>query len=158
VDAKATIQALMESIQQGDFEKAGSLLSEDFQFSGSAPEPVGGEAWLAMSRKMKKAFPDLDYHFHLVYMYANTARISTQLRGTQTGTLDLTDRNMGKRRGSKRSFVSAREDGRLTVEEGRVISWVVQPSNGAGMKAILGQLGIKPSRKQSPAIRKPTPP
>ena len=147
MDAKATVRALMESIQQGDFEKARSLLSEDFQFSGSAPEPVGGEAWLAMSRNMKKAFPDLDYHFHLVYIYANTARISMQLRGTQSGTLDLTDRNMGKRRASKRSFVSAREDGRVTVEGDRVTSWVVQPSEGAGMNAILGQLGIKPPRK-----------
>jgi hypothetical protein len=137
----------MECIQQGDFEKARSLLSEDFQFSGSAPEPVGGEAWLAMSRSMKEAFPNLDYHFHLVNIYANTARISMQLRGTQTGTLDLTDRNMGKHRGSKRSFVSAREDGRVTVEGDRVTSWVVQPSKGAGMKTILGQLGIKPSKK-----------
>lgn len=147
MDAKATVQALMESIQQGDFEKARSLLSEDFQFSGSAPEPVGGEAWLAMSRSMKKAFPNLDYHFHLVNIYANTARISMQLRGTQTGTLDLTDQKMGKRRGSERSFVSAREDGRITVEGDRVTSWVVQPSEGAGMKAILGQLGIKPPKK-----------
>ena len=147
MDPKATVQALMDSIQQGDFEKAKTFLSKDFQFSGSAPEPVGGDAWLAMSRSMKKAFPNLDYHFHLENMYANTARISTQLRGTQTGTLDLTGRNMGKRRGSKRSFVSAREDGRVTVEDDRVTSWVVQPAAGAGMNVILAQLGIKPLTK-----------
>jgi hypothetical protein len=147
VDAKATVQALMDCIQQGDFEKAKTLLSTDFQFSGSAPEPVGGDAWLAMSRSMKEAFPNLDYHFHLVNIYADTARISTQLRGTQTGILDLTRTNMGKRRGSKRSFVSAREDGKVTVEDGRVTSWVVQPAAGAGMKAILKQLGIKPPTK-----------
>jgi SnoaL-like protein len=146
VVAKATVQDLMDSIQQGDFDKARTLLSKDFQFSGSTPEPVGGEAWLAMSRSMKKAFPNLDYHFHLVNIYANTARISTQLRGTQTGTLDLTDRNLGKRRGSKRSFVSAREDSKVTVEGEQVTSWVVQPAAGAGMKAILVQLGIKPSK------------
>lgn len=147
MDAKATVRALMECLQQGDFEKAKTFLSKDFQFSGSAPEPVGGEAWLAMGRRMKEAFPNLDYHFHLVNMYADTARISSQLRGTQTGTLDLTGANMGKRRGSKRSFVSAREDGKVTVEDGRVTSWVVQPAAGAGMKAILMQLGIKPPTK-----------
>ena len=147
MDGKATVQALMDSIQQGDFEKAKTLLSKDFQFSGSAPEPVGADAWLAMSRSMKKAFPNLDYHFHLENMYANTARISTQLRGTQTGTLDLTGRNLGKRRGSKRSFVSAREDGKVTVEGDQVTSWVVQPAAGAGMKVILKQLGIEPPMK-----------
>ena len=137
----------MDAIQQGDFEKAKTFLSKDFQFSGSAPQPVDGDAWLAMSRSMKKAFPNLDYHFHLENMYANTARISMQLRGTQTGTLDLTGRNMGKRRGSKRSFVSAREDGKVTVEADQVISWVVQPAAGAGMKAILEQLGIESPTK-----------
>jgi hypothetical protein len=142
VDAKATIRALMESIQQGDFEKAKTFLSKDFQFSGSAPEPVGGDAWLAMSKSMKTAFPDLDYHFHLETMYADTARFTMQLRGTQTGTLDLTGRNMGKHRGSKRSFVSAREDGKVTVEGDQVTSWVVQPTAGAGMNVILEQLGI----------------
>jgi hypothetical protein len=144
---KATVQALMDSIQKGDFAKAKTLLSKDFQFSGSVPEPVSGDTWLAMSRSMKEAFPNLDYHFHLENIYANTALISTQLRGTQTGTLDLTGRNMGKRRGSKRSFVSAREDGKVTVEGDQVTSWIVQPAVGAGMKAILGQLGIKPVTK-----------
>ena len=137
----------MDSIQLGDFEKARKLLSKDFQFSGSAAEPIGGEAWLAMSRSMKEAFPNLDYHFHLENMYADTARISTQLRGTQTGTLDLTGRNMGKRRGSNRSFVSAREDDKVTVVADQVTSWVVQPGAGAGMQAILKQLGIKPLTK-----------
>ena len=147
MDAKGTVRALMDAIQQGDFEKAKTFLSKDFQFSGSAPQPVDGDAWLATSRSMKKAFPNLDYHFHLENMYANTARISMQLRGTQTGTLDLTGRNMGKRRGSKRSFVSAREDGKVTVEADQVISWVVQPAAGAGMKAILEQLGIESPTK-----------
>jgi predicted ester cyclase len=137
----------MDSIQQGDFTKAKTFLSKDFQFSGSAPEAVDGDAWLEMSRSMKKAFPNLDYHFHLEKMYANTARVSTQLRGTQTGTLDLTASNMGKRRGSKKSFVSAREDGSVTVEAEQVTSWVVQPAEGAGMKSILKQLGIKPPTK-----------
>jgi hypothetical protein len=137
----------MDSIQEGDFKKARTFLSKDFQFSESPAEPVGGDAWLAMSRNMKEAFPNLDYHFHLDIMYANTARISTQLRGTQTGTLDLTGRNMGKHRGSKRSFVSARENGKVTVDADQVTSWVVQPTDGAGMKAILKQLGIKPPTK-----------
>ena len=144
---KETVLALMDSIQNADFAKAKALLSKDFRFSGSAPEPVSGDAWLAMSKELKIAFPNLNYHFHLENTYANTVRISTQLRGTQTGTLDLTSINMGKHRGSKRSFVSAREDGKLTVEGDQVTSWVVQPAEGAGMKAILGQLGIKPPTK-----------
>ncbi len=145
--ARETVQALLDSIQNADFAKARTLLSKDFRFSGSTPEAISADAWLAMSKELKIAFPNLDYHFHLENMYADTVRISTQLRGTQSGTLDLTAMNMGKHRGSKRSFVSAREDGKVTVQGDQVTSWVVQPAKGAGIKAILGQLGIKPPAK-----------
>ena len=38
-------------------------------------------------------------------------------------------------------------DGRAIVKGGEVTSWAMVPSAGAGLKAILGQLGIKPPTK-----------
>jgi hypothetical protein len=144
LDAKATVQALMDSIQKGDFTKAKTLLSKDFQFSGPASEPVSGDAWLAMSKELKIAFPDLEHHFYVENMIADTASISTHLKGTQTGTLDLTCMNMGTIPATHRSFSAVRETGKVTVKGDQVTSWVVQPAEGAGLKAILGQLGVHP--------------
>ena len=54
MDPKATVQALFDAVQKGDFEKAKSYLSADFKFSGPVPEPINGDAWLGMSMNLKK--------------------------------------------------------------------------------------------------------
>ena len=63
MDPKATVQALMDAVQKGDFVKAQSTLSNDFQFSGPVPQPISGPAWMGMSASLKTAFPDLNYQF-----------------------------------------------------------------------------------------------
>jgi hypothetical protein len=144
MDSKATVQALMDSIQKADFAKAKTLLSKDFQFSGPVPEPVGGDAWLAMSKELKTAFPDLEYHFYLENMVADTASISVQLKGAHTGQWDLGSMNMGVIPATHRAFSAERETGNVTVKDNQVTSWALLPIEGAGLKAILGQLGVHP--------------
>jgi hypothetical protein len=144
MDSKVTVQALMDSIQQGDFVRAKTLLSKDFQFSGPVPEPVSGDAWLAMSKELKIAFPDLEYHFHVENMIADTVSISAQLKGTHTGQLDLSGMNMGVIPPTHRAFSAERETGRAIVKGDQVTSWAMVPNEAAGLKAILGQLGVHP--------------
>lgn len=144
MDSKATVQTVMDSIQTGDFVKAKSLLSNDFQFSGPVPQPINGEAWMGMSASLKKAFPNLDYHFHIESMDGDTAKVSAQLSGTQTGEFDLTGMNMGTIPATNKSFTATKEYGKATVKGDKVTSWANTPTEGAGVMAILGQLGIKP--------------
>jgi len=56
----------MDAVQTGDFKDARSMLSDDFRFSDSIPNPINAEAWLGMSASMKTAFPDLNYHFKVI--------------------------------------------------------------------------------------------
>jgi predicted ester cyclase len=144
MDSKATVQAVMDSIQKGDFNKAKSFLSNDFQFSGPVPEPINAEAWMGMSLSLKKAFPNLEYHFHVESMDGDTASISAQLKGTQTGEFDLTGMHMGTIPATNKAFSAAKEYGKATVKGDKVTSWANTPIEGAGLMAILGQLGIKP--------------
>ena len=39
MNKREIVQTLLDSVQKGDFEKAKSLLADDFQFSGPIPEP-----------------------------------------------------------------------------------------------------------------------
>ncbi len=145
MDSKATVQALMDSIQKGDFEKAKSLLSDDFQFSGPVPEPINSEAWLGMGKSLKKAFPNLEYHFQLKDMNGDVANISSELKGTHTGEFDLTGMHMGVIPATNKSFAAANEHGKVTVKAEKVVSWAMEPNKGAGLMAILGQLGVPTS-------------
>jgi hypothetical protein len=142
VDTKATVQSLMDAIQMGDFESAKSYLSDDFKFSGAVPEPISGEEWIGMSANLKAAFPDLDYQFDIDGVNGDTVNISAQLRGTHKGDLDLTSMDMGLISATGKSFKAAREKGKATVRDEKVASLALEPTEGAGLMAILSQLGV----------------
>lgn len=144
MDSKAIVQAVIDAIQMGDFQKAQSLFSDDFQFSGPVPVPLSGQAFLGMSASLKAAFPDLNYQFKVESVDGDTVNMSAQLKGTHTGNLDLTAMGLGVIPPTNKSFVAAHELGKMVVQDGKVKSWATQQTEGAGLMAILGQLGVKP--------------
>jgi predicted ester cyclase len=143
MNQRKTVQALMDSVQQGDFENAKTMLADDFQFSGPVAEPIDRDAWLSMSARLKTAFPDLDYHFKVIGTEGNVIRTTSQWSGTHSAALDLTDRNMGVIPATNKSFVSNRDRTKITVKENKITSWVVKPTQGAGLMEILKQLDVK---------------
>jgi predicted ester cyclase len=142
MNKREIVETLLDSVQKGDFEKAKSLLSDDFQFSGPIPEPVNREAWLGMSASLKTAFPDLDYHFKVIGTDGDVVRTTSQLSGTHRGSFDLTDMNMGVIPATDKTFSAKPEKTKITVKENKITSWAVEPTQGAGLKAILDQLGV----------------
>ena len=143
MNTKETVQSLMDAVQMGDFESAKSYLSNDFKFSGPVPEPISGEEWMGMSAGLKAAFPDLNYRFNIESVDGDTAHISGELSGTHKGTLDLTSMHMGTIPATGKSFKAAHEHGKVTVHDGKITAWAMEPTEGAGLMAILGQLGVK---------------
>ena len=145
MNKRETVQALMDSIQQGEFKNAESMLADDFQFNGPVSEPIDKEAWLDMSASLKTAFPDLDYHFKVIGTEGDVVRTTMQLSGTHSGSFDLTNMNMGVIAATNKAFSVKREKTKLTVKENKITAWVVEPTDGAGLKAILWQLIDKPA-------------
>jgi predicted ester cyclase len=144
MNKRETVQAFVDSIQQGEFENAKSMLADDFQFSDAVSEPINTEAWLGMSASLKTAFPDLDYHFKVIGAEGDVVKTTMQLSGTHSGSFDLTNMNMGVLSATNKAFTVKREKTRITVKGTKITAWVVEPTQGAGLKAILGQLGDKP--------------
>jgi len=143
MNPQETVQALMASVQKGHFEEAGTYLSEDFQFSGTFPEPINRETWLGMSASLKMAFTHLDYRFKVDNAEGNTVTATMQLSGLNRGAFDLTGINRGVISATHRNFSTAMENNKITVKNNKVSSWVVEPTEGAGFKEILNQLGHK---------------
>jgi ketosteroid isomerase-like protein len=142
MNQREIVQTLLDSVQKGDFVKTKSLLADDFQFSGPIPEPINREAWLGMSASLKTAFPDLDYHFHVIGADDDVVKTTSQLSGTHRGSFDLTNMKMGVIPATNKTFAANLEKTKITVKENKITSWAVEPTEGAGLKAILGQLGV----------------
>jgi hypothetical protein len=51
---------------------------------------------------------------------------------------------MGVIPATDKTFVATREKTKITVKENKITSWVVEPTQGAGLMAILSQLDVKP--------------
>jgi predicted ester cyclase len=145
MNKRETVQALVDAVQMGDFENAKSMFADDFQFSGPVPEPINKEAWLGMSSSLKTAFPDLDYHFKVIGAEGDVVRTTSQLSGTHTGSFDLTNMNMGVIPATNKAFSAKPEKTKITVKDNKITSWVVEPTEGAGLQAILDQLGVVPT-------------
>ena len=143
MNKREIVQTLLDSVQKGDFETVKSLLSDDFQFSGPIPEPVNRDAWIEMSSSLKTAFPDLDYRFKVIGADDDVVKTTSQLSGTHTGSFDLTNMNMGVIPATNKAFSANLEKTKITVKENKITSWAVEPTQGAGLNAILDQLGVK---------------
>ena len=143
MNKREIVQTLLDSVQKGDFETAKSMLADEFQFSGHIPEPINRDAWLAMSSSLRTAFPDLDYHFKVIGTDGDFVRSTSQLSGTHRGSFDLTNMNMGIIPATHQSFSAKVEKTKITVKENKITSWAIEPTDGAGLKAILDQLGVK---------------
>jgi len=143
MDPKATVRTLMDAVQRGDFVKAQTTFASDFQFSGPVPQPISGPAWMGMSASLKAAFPDLDYQFKIESIDGNTVNISAELKGKHSGDLDLTTMGMGVIPATNKSFAAAHEHGKATVQDGKVKTWVMEKTEGAGLMEILKQIDAK---------------
>lgn len=143
MNKRETVQALMDSIQKGDFENAKSMLADDFQFSGPIPEPINAEAWLGMSASLKAAFPDLDYHFKVIGTQGDVVRSTSQLSGTHNGSFDLTNMNLGLIPATNKAVSTKSEKTKVTVKGNKITLWAVEPNNGAGLMEILKQIDAK---------------
>jgi len=143
MDSKETAQALMDSVQKGRFDTARTFLSDDFQISGFSPKPLNSKTWLNMIANLKMACADLNYHFQVDGTEGNVVHTTSQLSGTNSGAFDFTSINMGVISATNKKFSIAMEKMQITVKNDKVTSLAVEPTEGAGLTAILGQLGVK---------------
>ena len=145
MNPREIVQALLDSVQRGDFQKANFLVSNDCQFSGPVPELLKREAWMGMNKNLKRACPNLDYHFHVDRvdgLNGHLVKISEELKGTQSCVLDLSPVGLGVAPATDKSFATPREHVKVTIKDGKVALWIVEPIEGGGLMGILTQLGL----------------
>jgi predicted ester cyclase len=140
---KEIAKAYVAAFNAGDFKTLAKYLAADFQFSGPIPQPVGRDQFLSLMENMLRAFPDIKFNTQLVSIDGNVVRFTNQLAGTHTGDLDLSAMGMGVIPATGKSFSMARENGESVIEDGYVVSTHVAPTKGAGMIAILHQIGVE---------------
>ena len=139
MSAQEVVQNYLSAFKAGDYDKSGSFLADDFTFSGPVPEPVGKDAYVIM----KAAFSDIDYGSGIVGGEGNVVKVKYQLSGTHTGNLDLTSMGMDVIPATGKTFANKAEVFDFVVEGNKIASISAKPTEGAGLMAILAQIGVQ---------------
>ena len=151
MDPKEIVQTLMNAIQEGDFEKAHSLIHPNDFFCGPSMAITGmllACPWMEIGKSLRAAFEDLDYQFKVEGVDGNSVRFSTQLSGKHTGNLDLTAMKFSIIPATYRSISTEREYGIATVHHGKVIAWTMESPKCTSLFTILEQLDVMASMGQ----------
>ena len=129
--------------QAADGEGLSSLCSDDFHFSGPVPLPLGLSESIEWISVLKHAAPDINYHHAYVqFENGNIVHLVTQVTGTHTGNLDLTDFGMGIIPPTGKFFTMPLENAQVTIRGEKVTRYHVDPRPDAGILGILDALGI----------------
>ena len=141
---KEAAQAFVDAFNGGDLDTAASYLSDDFQFSGPVPKPIGSAEWIGLSKVFRVGCPDIKYNLTIVSVEGDVVKTTTQVSGTHTGDLDLSAMGMGVIPPTGKSFSNPEETGESTVEGDKIKSIHINPSEGGGVMGMLSQLGVQP--------------
>lgn len=142
MDPRETVQALMDAIQAGDFEKAQSLLHWEFFSGGSIICMILSSPWMRLGESLKEAFPDLDYGLRIESVDGNVVKFSTEIHGMHTQDLELPMLTIRVIPATNRPIATTREYGISVVRAGKVISWAMESIRCANLTTILEQLGV----------------
>lgn len=141
MSALETLTAEIKAIEAGDWQRARSLLADDYTFSGAVPEPIGPDAWLAIHRAMSAAMPDFSFNLSGARESGNKVFAQVHITATQTREMTLPIPGLKPIAPTGKHVALPAEDIAATVANGRITNLEVSPVAGGGVPGMLAQLG-----------------
>jgi predicted ester cyclase len=143
MEPKQVAEEFLAAFNSEDMAKSRAFLSDEFTFSGPTPEPVSADQWMGIVKGMRAAFPDLNYNIKITGSDDNKVMTSTQLTGTHSSDWDLTAMGIGVIPATGKAFSNPKEEGMLTIEDGKITSYFINSKEESGIPGMLKQLGIE---------------
>ncbi len=90
-------------------------------------------------------YTDTGIHKQYVYQVRGNGGCSIGDIHYYPGSFDLTNMDLGVISPTDKPFAAKREKTKVTAKENKITAWDVEPTQGAGLMAILSQLDVKPA-------------
>lgn len=131
----------LQASEAGDLATLGGLASDDFQFLGVTPQPLGKQEFLGFIQAMHAAFPDFKFNETSASESGDTATIKHKISGTHHGTFNVPGLPPIPATGKK--FQLPEETSVFTFAGGIATRYQAQPAPDGGLPGILKQLGVE---------------
>lgn len=142
MNAVETVQAVLGAIEASDWERARSLLADNFTFGGAVPEPIGPDAWLGIHRALSAAMPDFSFNARDCQEVNGTVTLEVHATGTQTRELVLPIPGLAPIPPTGKRIALPAEGCTVTLRGDKLATYTVSEVPGGGVLGMLAQLGV----------------
>ena len=139
MNARETVMKADKEISGGELSKVGGYLAEDFRFVGVGPQPLNKDQTLGVWATLRAGMPDFNHNLGNLREAGNIVYATVEVTGTHTATLSIPHGPTLPATGRK--WHNPLERIAITVRDGKITEWAVEPVPGGGMAGLLGQLG-----------------
>jgi hypothetical protein len=148
MDVQDLAMKLVDALETGDEKLILNYLAPNFKFeSPQLPQPLSAQQWLMVVKAWRNAFPDLRYNIKVLTTDEDNGifRFQTQLTGTHTGILDMSDLIPAFEviKPSRKSISLPIETGYAQIRSGKLSHLHVDSTQRTGIIGILDQIGVE---------------
>ncbi len=134
---------LLHALEEKDFDKAKTYLTNDFEFTGPTPKPVNGKEFIDVHRYLFQAIPDWRFNFNVIKEDDNEVTGRVHVTGTQTGELNLPMiQNLGTIQPTGKRISLPEEKAHVKVKGNKISRFQVDVSPNSGIMGLLSQIGV----------------
>lgn len=140
MNALDVVKAAFKALEDHDWAGIDRLTSDDMQFVGPMPQPIGKQEFIGLHKTLLTAMPD--WRFNVTDLVASGDRVSgyLQVEGTQTGEINLPGFPSipvtGKHAKNPVEPIS------FEVKNGKITRIQAENVPGGGVPGLLSQLGV----------------
>ena len=137
------VKSVLAAFESGDTKKAGSLLSDDMQFAGPVPKPVGKNEFVGLQGALVGALPDWKFNPGEYKEQGDKVIVKVHISGTHTKPLTLPPMGIQSLPPSGKKVQLPYETLTISVKNGKVSRIDGEHVEGGGVPGLLAQIGAK---------------
>jgi predicted ester cyclase len=136
------VKSALAAAEAGDYAKVSGMLTEDMQFAGPVPNPVGKKEFIGIQSAMVAGIPDWKFNAADYKEQGDKVTAVLQITGSQTRELRLPLPGMQPIPASGKHVSLPREPVTFTIKDGKISRLESAVVPGGGVMGVLAQLGV----------------
>jgi predicted ester cyclase len=136
------VKAALAAAEAGDYAKVSGMLTDDMQFAGPVPNPVGKKEFIGIQSAMVAGIPDWKFNVADFKEEGDKVMAVLQIAGTQTKELKLPLPGMQPVPATGKQVSLPKEPVTFTIKDGKISRLESAVVPGGGVMGVLAQLGV----------------
>jgi predicted ester cyclase len=134
-----------KAIEEKNFDRARTFVSEDFTFSGPVPNLKGTKEYIDVHRSLLQGIPDWQFNANIFSEQENKVAAKVRVTGTHTANLSLPFLgDTGTIQPTGKKLALPEEKVEVVMKGDKISRMTVEQVLGGGVPGLLKQMGVSP--------------